>query len=39
MDPYRNEVGAFCKAVLLPCEELDDLKAKIDRYRQEGRKP
>ncbi len=24
---------------LLPCEELDDLKAKIDRYRQEGRKP
>jgi hypothetical protein len=24
---------------LLPCEELDDLKAKIDRYQREARKP
>ena len=33
---HLKALQAIC---LLPCEELDDLKAKIDRYRQEGRKP
>ena len=31
---HLKALQAIC---LLPCEELDDLKAKIDRYRQEGR--
>ena len=33
---HLKALQAIC---LLPCEELDDLKAKIDRYRQEGHKP
>ena len=33
---HLKALQAIC---LLPCEELDDLKAKIERYRQEGRKP
>jgi len=35
-EAHLKALQAIC---LLPCEELDDLKAKIDRYRQEGRKP
>ena len=31
---HLKALQAIC---LLPCEELDDLKAKIDRYRREGR--
>ena len=33
---HLKALQAIC---LLPCEELDDLKAKIDLYRQEKRKP
>ncbi|HEY6355659.1 MAG TPA: tetratricopeptide repeat protein [Burkholderiaceae bacterium] len=33
---HLKALQAIC---LLPCEELDDLKAKIDRYQQEARKP
>jgi len=33
---HLKALQAIC---LLPCEELDDLKAKIDRYQREARKP
>ena len=35
-EAHLKALQAIC---LLPCEELEDLKEKIDRYRQEGRKP
>ena len=33
---HLKALQAIC---LLPCEELDDLKTKIDRYQREARKP
>jgi Flp pilus assembly protein TadD len=33
---HLKALQAIC---LLPCEELDDLKAKIDQYQREARKP
>ena len=33
---HLKALQAIC---LMPCEELDDLKAKIDRYQREARKP
>jgi len=35
----QEHLKALQTICLLPCEELDDLKAKIDRYQREARKP